>query len=46
MSFLDSTAQWVDDSGIILPWHYEECIIQEWNAVANKLKFRAYVQGF
>ena len=43
MGFLDGTDQWVDDSGIMLPWHYEECVIQEWNAVAHKLKFRAYV---
>ena len=43
MGFLDGTDQWVDDSGVIVEWKYKECIIDEWNAVAHKLKFRAYI---
>lgn len=39
---LDTTDQYVGDDGVIVPWKYEEHIVNEWNQVAHALKFRTY----
>ena len=39
---LNPTDVYCDDSGILLPWMHQRHVIDEWNAVAHKLKFRAY----
>lgn len=43
MGFLSSTDQYTDERGVIVPWKYEEHFVDEWNKVANQLKFRTYV---
>ena len=40
---LDTTDQYVDENGIIVPWMFERHFVDEWNQVAQKLKFRSYV---
>ena len=41
--FLESTDQYCDERGIIVPWKYEEHFVEEWDKVAHQLKFRVYV---
>nr|BDD45703.1 hypothetical protein 7 [bacterium] len=43
MGFLSSTDQYCDERGVIVPWKYDEHFVDEWNKVADQLKFRAYV---
>ena len=43
MSFLNSSDQYTDENGIIVPWMYDQHFVDEWNAVAHQLKFRVYV---
>ena len=43
MGFLSSTDQYCDERGIIVPWKYDDHFVDEWNTVANQLKFRTYV---
>ncbi len=43
MSFLNSSDQYTDENGIIVPWMYDQHFVDEWNSVAHQLKFRAYV---
>lgn len=43
INFLPSTDQYTDESGVPVPWMYERHFVDEWNVLADKLKFRAYV---
>ena len=42
-NILESTDQYCEDSGVPVPWMYQQHFVDEWNAVAEKLRFRAYV---
>ena len=43
MGILESTDQYTDESGVPVSWMYQRHFIDEWNVLADKLKFRAYV---
>ena len=43
INFLPSTDQYTDDNGVPVPWMYQRHFIDEWNVLADKLKFRSYV---
>ena len=42
-NILARTDQYSDDNDVPVPWMYQRHFVDQWNTVANQLKFRAYV---